>query len=146
MKDLEQFYQEYFEVLESQKFQEQDLDYKIVDKHIEFLKQLDLIENSSISVFDLNKKEHIFVSSNFSKMLGYNLDEVEEQGSGYFNSKVHPEDFLFNLKNGIKLLKFSFLIPLNERKDYKLISDYRVKNSAGKYIRIIEQQQVLELD
>jgi DNA-binding CsgD family transcriptional regulator len=146
MKDLKQLYLDYFEVLELQKFHEQYLDNKIVDKHIEFLKQLDLIENSSISVFDLNKKEHIFVSSNFSKMLGYNLDEVEEQGSEYFNSKVHPEDFLYNLENGIKLLNFSFLVPLNERKDYKLISDYRVKNGGGDYIRIIEQQQALELD
>ena len=146
MNELNKLYLEYFEILENQNIQSENVNYELVGKHIKFLKQLDLIENSSISVFDLFKKEHVFVSANFSQMLGYDLNEIEKQGNNYFNSRTHPDDFLQNLKMGIALLKKSFQIPINERKDYKLVLDYRVKNLKNKYVRIIEQQQVLELD
>ncbi len=146
MTEIEKLYKEYYKVLNKQVFNEKNLDYKQLQKHIDFLIQLDVIENSSISIFDLNKKEHIFISQNYSKMLGYNIEEAEKQGNSYFNAKVHPDDFLINLKNGIKLLDFSFQIPVAERKNYKLVLDYRVKNARDEYIRIIEQQQTLELD
>lgn len=143
---IKMLYQEYLRVLEIQKFRIEDLDYTIANEHIEFLKQLDRIENSSISVFDLYRKEHIFVSSNYSKMLGYNLDLLKEQGNDFFDSRVHPEDFFNNMKMGIGLLKTTYQIPVSERKDYKLVLDYRVRNGKDDYVRIIEQQQALELD
>ena len=146
MSEVDVLYQQYFEILQGQDIQPEDVDYRLVEKHVAFLKQLDLIENSSISVFDLYKKEHVFVSVNFSRMLGYDLNEIEKQGNNYFNSRVHPEDFLQNLKMGTILLKKSFQIPVEDRKNYKLVLDYRVQNSRNNYVRIIEQQQVLELD
>lgn len=146
MSEVDILYQQYFEILQGQDIQPEDVDYRLVEKHVAFLKQLDLIENSSISVFDLYKKEHVFVSANFSRMLGYDLNEIEKQGNHYFNSRVHPEDFLQNLKMGIILLKKTYQIPVEDRKDYKLVLDYRVQNSRNNYVRIIEQQQVLELD
>lgn len=146
MNEVGKLYQEYFAILESQNMKEEYLDYTLLDQHKLFLTKLDLIENSAISVFDLYKKEHVFASSNYSTMLQYDLDKIDKLGNEYFDSNVHPDDFLTNLKNGIELIKFSFNIPITERKDYKLISDYRVKNGHGDYIRIIEQQQALELD
>lgn len=146
MNEKEKLYQEYYILLSSQVFDEESLDYDLLERHISFLKQMDAIDNSSISLFDLNQKKHIFVSNNYSNMLGYNLQEVEEKGNAFFDSKVHPADFLANLKNGIGLLRYFFTVPVKERKNYKLVSEYRVKNGKGKYIRIIEQQQALELD
>ena len=146
MEEIQKLYQEYYELLNRQEFEEESLDYDLLDSHISFLKQMDAIDNSSISVFDMNKKEHIFVSNNYSKMLGYDLAEVAEQGNAFFDSKVHPEDFLVNLKSGIELIRYSFTLPPEEIKDYKLVTEYRVKNGKGNYIRIIEQQQALEMD
>jgi len=146
MDKLNRLFQKYNAVLEMQQFEADSLDYSLVEKHIEFLTRLDVIENSAISVFDLYKKEHVFVSANYSKMLRYNLAEFETKGNDFFNSRVHPEDFIVNLKIGTKLLRHSYRIPAGERKDYKVVSDYRVKNGNGEYIRIIEQHQALELD
>lgn len=146
MNELDKLYQEYIEILRGQNIQPEDIDYELMDEHSAFLKQLDLIENSSISVFDLYKKEHVFVSSNFSGMLGYNIAEIEKEGNKYFDSRVHPDDFLQNLKMGIVLLQKSLQIPVTDRRDYKFILDYRVRNAKNQYIRVIEQQQVLELD
>ena len=100
MDELYQLFQEYNTVLEMQQFEEAGLDYNLVEKHIDFLTQLDVIENSAISVFDLFKKEHVFVSENYSKMLKYNLAEFEIRGNDFFNSRVHPDDFMVNLKIG----------------------------------------------
>lgn len=146
MEEIKRLYKEYYDLLDKQVFNIGDLDYDLLGKHILFLKQMDAIDNSSISVFDMNRKEHIFVSDNYSRMLGYDLSKIAKQGNAFFDSKVHPDDFLVNLRSGIALLRFIYTVPVNERKDYKLVTEYRVKNARGKYIRIIEQQQVLELD
>lgn len=146
MDEITKLYHEYFELLDRQHFNVKELDYEILNHHIVFLKKMDSIDNSSISVFDLFKKQHVFVSENYSKMLGYDLSKAEEQGNSFFDSKVHPADFIHNLKLGIELIKLTLLVPVNERKDYKLVLDYRVLNGKGEYVRIIEQQQALELD
>jgi DNA-binding CsgD family transcriptional regulator len=146
MDELNRLFQEYNAVLEMQQFEADSLDYGLVEKHIDFLTRLDVIENSAISVFDLYKKEHVFVSENYSKMLKYDLTEFEMKGNDFFSSRVHPDDFLINLKIGAELLRQSYRVPVGERKDYKVVSDYRVKSGNGEYIRIIEQHQALELD
>ncbi len=146
MSEVENLYREYLEILGWQKFVEADLDYELLNKHIDFLEQMEAVNDSAISIFDLNKKEHIYISDNFSKMLDYDLEEMKRQGNDFFDSKVHPDDFLNNLKNGIELIKFSYSVPIKHRRDYKLLSEYRIKNGKGDYIRIIEQQQILELD
>ena len=146
MDDIGKLYREYFELLSLQEFDEKDLDRDLVEKHIIFLRQMDAIDNSSISVFDLHSKEHVFISDNYSKMLGYDLSKASDEGNTFFDAKVHPDDFIHNLKLGIELIKLTYRVPVNERKNYKLVLDYRVKNSKGEYVRIIEQQQALELD
>jgi DNA-binding CsgD family transcriptional regulator len=146
MKPIEKLNEEYFQVFESQIFNTDDLDYSRLDEHIAFLTRLDVIENSSISVFDLYRKEHVYISGKFATMLGYNQEEIKMKGNDYFDRKIHPDDFYFLMKNGIELLKLAFSVPVAERRDYKLISDYRVMNAKNCYTRVIEQHQTLELD
>jgi len=153
MEDLQRAYQEYWELLNSQKFIEEDLDYSILHDHIKFLKQLDEMGNSAISIFDMNKKDHVFVSNNFATIFGYDLEEVEREGWEIFDKDFHPEDLYELIRAGIYFIKmgFGFIkdeldIPIEALKDYKLVYDYRRKNKQGDYIRVIEQQNVLELD
>lgn len=146
MNNIQQLLQEYHQVLSMQHIVEDVLDYARLDEHLPFLKQLDTIGNSAVSVFDLFKKEHVFVSSGFGTMLGYDLERVEQEGNSYFDSRVHPEDLELLLKHGIELLKFCFALPPDVRKDYKLVNDYRIKNGRGEYVRVLEQHQALELD
>jgi len=37
-------------------------------------------------------------------------------------------------------------LPVSEKKDYKLVYDFRVKNASGIYMRLIHQFIVLEQD
>lgn len=146
LDSVEQIEKEYYEVLNSQMFVESDLDYSILEKHIQFLDQLNVIENSSISIFDLYQKKHIYLSSRFETIFKYDVKKAHEEGNEYFNKRFHPDDFLEAMKIGAYFLKLAFTLPIETRKDFKLINEYRIKDGTGKYIRVIEQFQALEID
>jgi DNA-binding CsgD family transcriptional regulator len=136
----------YIEILNLQKFIAGELDYFILEKHKPLLQQLANINNSGISVFDLSKKEHVFYSPNFCTLLGYDLKQIEEKGHGFLDAKIHPDDFVELTKNGISLFKLFYHFSSDEKTNYKLITEYRILNADYKYIRVIEQHQLLELD
>ncbi len=146
MSELEQIGQEYFQVISQQVFDVEQLDYTVFEKQIPFLNQMAAIKNSGISIFDFYKKEHIFNSNNMHNLFGYDLEKIEEIGTEYYDSRIHPEDYLSLLKNGLSLIKYYYTLPPSERKDFKLQNEYRILNADNKYIKVIEQQQVLELD
>ncbi len=138
--------EEYFDTLNRQHFIPEDLDYSILEKNTKLLDVLNVIENSAISIFDLYQKKHLYLSSRFETIFGFNISEAHEEGNEYFEKKVHPDDNLDAMKIGSYFLKMAFSLPTEEKKNYKLINDYRIKNSEDKYIRVIEQFQALELD
>lgn len=135
----------YFKLLEQQEFTIQDLDYSILERHKPNLQKLAEIGNSAISVFDLHKKQHVFNSFNIGEMLGYSQQEVQTSGEHFLDAKIHPTDFITMMKNGINLLKFFQNIPTDEKTNYKLISEFRILNANNSYIKVIEQQQALEV-
>lgn len=143
---MDQVAKEYYDVLNQQKFNIADLDYAVFKKHIPFLNQMATIKNSGLSVFDMSKKEHIYNSLNFSNLFGYTIANNELISSEYYDSRIHPEDYKSLFQNGVSLLKYYLNLPVKNRKDYKSQSEYRVLNANNQYVRIIEQQQVLELD
>lgn len=50
------------------------------------------------------------------------------------------------MQNAFSVFKLFFSFSIDEKLNHKLVSEYRILNAVGKYVRIIEQQQVLELD
>ena len=145
--NIAKLFGEYQKVLDYQKFKPENLDYSILDTHISMLQKLNVVESSSISIFDLYKKDHIFVSRGFETQLGWNLTDIEDEGHSYIDSRVHPDDLVHLLESGITYLKMAFFeIPKHEWKNYKVVNDYRVENSQGNYVRVIEQHLCLELD
>ncbi|TAG23698.1 MAG: LuxR family transcriptional regulator [Cytophagia bacterium] len=136
----------YLKLLNQQEFAAEELDYSNFNNHMPTLQALSTIGNSGISVFDLFKKEHIFYSPNFCTVLGYNLQDILDNGHHFIDNKIHPDDFIELMKNGITLLKLFYQFSSDEKTNYKLINEYRVLNAENKYIKILEQHQVLELD
>lgn len=137
---------EYADMLNQQVFDETLLDYSILDRHIPFLTQLSQTGNSGITVFDLFRKQHVFTSYNFSTLFGFDMQELQQNGNDYFDSRIHPEDYVQILKLGIRMFRFCFPLPASEKKDYKMINEFRIRNADDKYVRVIEQHQLLELD
>lgn len=134
----------YLQLLNQQEFRAEELDYAILEKHKPMLKILAETGNSGVSIFDSFKKEHVFYSPDFGKLLGYDARKIEEQD--FLDSKIHPEDLLELTRNGISLLKLYYRLSKEEKENYKLINEYRIMNAEDQYIRVIEQHQVLESD
>ncbi|MDL2320298.1 response regulator transcription factor [Alistipes sp. OttesenSCG-928-B03] len=141
MKDLSA---EYSRLLDLQEFRDEELDYAILDRHIAVLSELSKVSNSGITVFDMYKRRHMFVSYNFGELFRYDLSRIESEDVEYFNLQIHPDDFGPLMRNGTICFRHSLELGA-EAVNYKLISEYRI-NLAGKYTRVVEQMQVLELD
>jgi DNA-binding CsgD family transcriptional regulator len=136
----------YFEILNKQKFIDEELDYSIFDRQRPLLQTIADISNSGVSIFDAFQKKHIFYSQNFGVLLGYDLKQIKRKDNEYLDSKIHPDDFVALMKNGISLFKLFYQFSVDEKANYKLINEYRVLNTKNKYTRVIEQHQLLELD
>ncbi|OFX26296.1 MAG: hypothetical protein A2033_18030 [Bacteroidetes bacterium GWA2_31_9] len=143
---MDEIQQQYFEILSSQVFIPEDLDYSILDSHIKILENLNVVENSAISIFDLYQKKHIYLSLRFETIFGFNIKDAQLDGNEYFEKKVHPDDNFDAMRIGSYFLNIAFSLPIADRKYYKLINDYRIKNAQNNYVRVIEQFQALELD
>jgi len=146
MNTREHLAKKYASVLSLQTFVHEELDYSLLERHKQMLSRLAEVGNSGVTVFDLASGEHVFSSYNMHELFGFDLVSVEQIGNEYINSRTHPDDYLTLMRNGIALLQFLYSIETNERMNYKVINEYRILNAQGNYIRVIEQQQILELD
>lgn len=143
--EIDRLYQEYFSYLDSLDY---DLgpDYETKIAHYKkLIGVIDVIENSSVSVFDLARKTHIYISEKFIRYFGWDTDEALSNPR-YNDSKVHPDDLVIQLKAGLYFLKMAEGIEPEHRKDYKHITDYRMINKYGQYVRVIDQNLCLETD
>lgn len=136
----------YFVLLNSTKFDENNLDYAIVEKHIHTSNLISQLGNSGVSIFDLNRKQHLFYSFNFAELLGYQLEDIKSNSQDFLGGKIHPKDKVTLFENGISVLKLFNNFSADEKKNYKLINEYRILNAQNEYVRLIEQHQALELD
>ncbi len=122
-------------------------DYKKFEPKKEILKRLSEIGNSTFTIFDMDKNNYLLKSSGFKKMLGYTSEEdIENDDMELFHQIIHPDDLPFVLKTENEAFLFFKNLPPHEKKDYKLVYDFRVKSTAGVYMRFIHQFVVLEQD
>ncbi len=136
----------FFKFLMQYKFNDEDLDYSVIPKYISTFQTLSEIGNSGISLFDINKRQMLFYSANFGKLLGYLPSDYAETSFHFFDSKIHPKDKLILSLNGVSVLKMFNKFTNDEKLNHKFINEYRMLNIQNKYIRLIEQHQILELD
>ena len=136
----------FFKFLMEYKYDEKDLDYTLADKHISSLKILSNLGNSGFNLFDIAKREVIFYTANFGQLLGYQQSDYVETGQQFFAGKIHPEDALQLSLKGISVFKIFNAFSSDDKLNHKVISEYRMLNAYGKYIRLIEQYQMIELD
>lgn len=124
-----------------------DDDYRQLDGKISDIKNLAKIENRAISLYDINRKKFLLKVDRHAELLGYKdtgktgIDNVDR-----YHMMLHPDDLDCLYDSEIRM--YNFLRPLsgNEKKDYKLVYDYRVKSKSGRYIRFLHQLSLFELD
>ena len=137
---------DYLEWRNDQQLKAEDLDYRILDRHIELLTQLARVSNSGITVFDMYQQKHVFTSYNFTELFAYDWQGIQEKDTEYFTRQVHPDDVEPLNRNGLAVWKHFWGSDRHEEAMHtKLINEYRIR-IGERYVRVIEQYQPLELD
>ncbi|NTV03350.1 hypothetical protein HGA89_00335 [bacterium] len=144
--DLERQYALLDRLFASQDFDAQKLDDSILDRHVRVLEQLDAMTTGAISVFDLHRREHVYVGSRFATMFDWDLTRSDVEGTQYGDARKHPDDLLHMMRAGRQFLAQTLARPPEQRKDFKMFAEYRMLGGSDEYVRVIEQQSVLELD
>lgn len=130
----------------SLQFEPQHIDYQKLEQHKPVVETLAELSNSSIQLFDLNKVKIAFFSKNYAHLLGYSREEFEELNYAFFEAKIHPDDKYDLAVLGLSTLKLFRELSSDEKLNHKAVYEFRMLNSRGKYVRVIDQYQVLELD
>jgi DNA-binding CsgD family transcriptional regulator len=134
------------QIFSYQKFEVDHADYLEFEKKVYFLERLSEVENSSVSVVDLYKKKYIFLGSRNLEPFENPFGEYESQDAFYYVQLIHPDDLPIVMDSYKRSFEFFLNLPEEERKDNKLIVNYRQRDKYGKYLNVIVQLVVLELD
>jgi len=143
---LERLYAEYERTLHAQRFRAEDLDLGRLDYHLPLLERLDAVEDSSVVLYDLYQRKYAFLTSSFKFLLGYDREEALGQGPEYFYRRMPDEDLEAVLDTVTRTLRFLYGLSPQERKDYKLGFDFRIRRADSRLVRLLQQVVVLELD
>ncbi len=122
---------------------------KIWESHRKHIELLANVNNSYVYVLDNQKKKYIYMSGNLQHFFDVNLDglfQSHSEGDDFLAARMHPEDYQELMGAHVKPREFILSQPIEERRNFKIIFEFRGKKMEGEYIRVILQQQVLELD
>jgi DNA-binding CsgD family transcriptional regulator len=134
----------YFESRDKFEIPEGSVDYNKANSHIPFFKKVEELEMGVILVFDFYKKNIFYISERFFTLFGFDREKTLTQDHHYIRSRFHPDDALLNLYSAQgNLLILS--LPAEERKYYRIESDFRIMNESGNYIRLNQKDYYLEL-
>ena len=146
-KDLNQLILRHKQNAETHKCDVGEDDYKRFESTKKLLERLSEIESCTFSVLDMDKNTYLLKSSKFKRLLGYvNPEDIENGDLELFHRIIHPDDLPFVMETENEAYMFYKNLPASEKKDYKLVYDFRVKNASGIYMRFIHQFIVLEQD
>ena len=97
-------------------------------------------------IVDVRTLRYTFISSNVKQILGYRPEQFTRKGISFLSQIMHPDD----LPQTGKLIKliwdFLSCLPVTERQKYKISGDYRIIKPDGSYVRVLEQNTILQLD
>lgn len=127
-------------------FNIKETDYQKIYSGINYVEKITEIENSSVSIFDFYKKEYLVFAPKYCKKIGYDLNIIKQEGINYFLNNMRPGDCREHKKIYKKALNYLYDLPQEQRKDYKLIMNYHIRDTKRKYVNILLQMAVLELD
>jgi DNA-binding CsgD family transcriptional regulator len=149
-QSLEKTFLDFADFLKLWKSNSEDSDIKDFSHYV---RSNPLIENvlsigpSFLYMLNYQTMQYIYISPNVENILGYDPAEMKEGGPEYILKRTHPDD-LKELMNHVfpKILDFYFSTPLEERKKIRCTYDYRLKRTDGKYLRLMQQTIVIEMD
>lgn len=105
---------------------------KEINEKQNFIHKIAQVTPSLITAYNVHSGKFIYVNNAIKSLLGYDQNEVLEQGNNFFFSKIHPADLPgFLDKNENYLAKAN--LATNQDSDIILESVYRLQHKNGEY-------------
>ncbi len=146
MNKLKRSIEDHAKMFRSIIIQPGDVNYEKAEKeYTPFLKLIDSLQTSIVVSFDFYKNNYFFVSDSFNSVFGFHKNHLPVTSNGWFRNRFHPDDYIIN-EGSIWALNFLYNQPIEKRKDFRLIHEFRIKNDDDKWIRLLIQNEILELD
>ena len=121
--------------------------------YTKYIKSNPLLENvlslgpCFVYMLDYRTMKYIYLSTSFKNILGYDIPEILEGGPQVLFQQLHPEDSQELMSHTFKkMMEFYHDIPVEERKKIRCSYDYRLKRADGKYLRLLQQTLVVDID
>lgn len=123
-----------------------ELDYSVIDENKADWIKLSELTHSVLLVFDCYTNKFVFVSDNIPPLYGIDSNRLILEGHEPIIEIIHPDDIYYGLLVRKKIYSLLKAFSAEEKLKHKVVHEMRVKNTRGEYIRIIEQEHVIELD
>ncbi len=120
-------------------------DYSETKALISFFKQVESKGNIYPFVWDFYKNDIFYISENFYNYFGFKKEDVLREKLSYSVNRMVPIDALMFIKGSQNKWNHILSRPVCERKNYKMIAEFRMTNDYDKIIRIMSQQVILAL-
>lgn len=146
MERLERSIDEHAKLFDKIVISPEDVDYEKAEREfLPFLNLIDSLQTSIVVAFDFHKRNYFYFSKNFNKVFGFHNNALPHVDQKFMRNRFHPDDFIINT-GSIETLKYLYQQPIEKRKDFRLIHEFRIKNDNNEWIRLIVQNDILELD
>ena len=121
-----------------------------LEEHISKIIELDEYLPYSSTFFCITNTQNLtfeYISKNMSSCLGLDMVLMQTEGMRYFWSRMHPDDVEHWLQALNELMNFTLNnISMKDRHKMSYTWNYRIKNSKGFYVNVIQNTTPLEFD
>uniref|UniRef100_UPI0032170B98 LuxR C-terminal-related transcriptional regulator n=1 Tax=uncultured Draconibacterium sp. TaxID=1573823 RepID=UPI0032170B98 len=146
MKHLQKSIKDHSRIFENICIRPEDIDYEKAEREfLPFLRLIDSLQTSIVIAFDFYKRDYFYFSKNFNSIFGFHNNCLPLTDHKWFRQRFHPDDYIINT-GSIWTLKYFYQLPVEERKNIRLIHEFRIKNDNNEWIRLLIQNEILELD
>jgi len=145
-EDIHKIDKRIVDILPTERDYPEKLDYSIIEKKKDDWTKLSEISHSIVLVFDCYTNKFVFVSNNIPESYGIDHNRLIFDGHIPALEIIHPDDIHYGLLVRERIYSILSGFSSEEKMKYKIIHEMRVKNVWNEYIRIIEQEQAIELD
>ncbi len=116
-------------------------DYETIKPRLATLADLAKMENRSLSLYDIASKSFLLKTDRHMQLLGYDGQEIAISN---YHRMIHPADLPFLYDSELQM--YYYLQKRDDKQDYKLVYDYRVRAKNGTYIRFLHQMAIFACD
>ncbi|WP_419786036.1 LuxR C-terminal-related transcriptional regulator [Pseudodesulfovibrio sp.] len=120
-------------------------DYSKADALRPFWEQMESTGNLIIIIWDYAKNDFLYLSDKFFTYFGFDSENVYQEKLAYPLNRMVPIDAMIMINGTTYLWDYVSDLPIDQRKDYKVIAEFRMRNDQNKMIRVQYQKVTLEL-